>query len=172
MAIGHGRGRATELDGNGTRRLARAHRQLLVDVPRYGVRRQNPSSDGWRRRFGSRSLWTCETSGDFEPKRCRRCALPPHSIGLRAAPPFFELRLGKGVEPWSATTSRDAENMAGRTAPTCDPSASWRPRHKEASRTRQSGWVRGRSPNGANLSDLLHEVALVDVIVDVIDSLR
>ena len=36
-------------------------------------------------------------------------------------------------------------SVSGRTALTCDPSAPWRPRHIGASRTRQSGWVRGQS---------------------------
>ena len=38
------------------------------------------------------------------------------------------------------------QNDSGRMALTCDPSASWRPRHREAPRTGQNGWVRGQSP--------------------------
>jgi len=44
------------------------------------VRRLNPAQAGWRRRFGFFGAMVCE-GPDGDPKRRRRCALPPHSTG-------------------------------------------------------------------------------------------
>jgi len=64
-------------------RLAQISRQHVVDALRYGVRRQSPSSDGRRRRFGSQRPKACEPPRTFDPKRCSRTCgtLPRHSKG-------------------------------------------------------------------------------------------
>ena len=95
-----------------------------------------------------RGLLTTTSCGSGQETRTIRSRRSPRSPDRS-----HQRRLGQETEPNSVfhglrecrrllPDCYGKQDISGRTALTCDLSASWRPRHTEAPRTGHSGWVR------------------------------